>query len=464
MARTIPLLSYLLRIHNRFTATAAYWVRLPFQLGLCYKGASVTDGERHLSPVGNLTAVQKGVRRMEFTSGLQGAFTFLPQERVIFGKGSVAQLATEIDRLGCQRAFVITGTTIATKTDLLRQVQEVLGPRFVGVFYPIAQHTPRPDVVAAAARARAVNADVLVSLGGGSPVDGTKGVALCLAEDILTEAQLDPYRVRGPHGVRFNPQYQGKPIPHIAVTTTLSAGEFTSGVGITDPVRGVKESFGAPQVTPRTVILDPAVTVYTPAWLWASTGMRAVDHAVERLYSPKHNPLSDTLCQQALRYLFQHLPRATHDPQDLDARLHCQLGAWMSIIGFATVRTGISHAIGHQLGGHCHVPHGQTSCIMLPHAMEFNRPVAADRLALVAEAAGLETRQMTTGQAARAAIDAVRRLIGELDCPMRLRDVGVHEREFSALAQAVLEEVPMMENPRPISGIADVIDLLERAW
>jgi alcohol dehydrogenase class IV len=156
----------------------------------------------------------------------------------------------------------------------------------------------------------------------------------------------------------------------------------------------------------------------------------------------KHNHSPDTLCQQALRYLFQHPPRATHDPQDLDARLHCQLGAWMSIIGFASVRTGISHAIGHQLGGHCHVPHGQTSCIMLPHAMEFNRPVVADRLALVAEAAGLDTRQITTEQAASAAIDAVRRLIGKMDCPMRLRDVGVQERDFPVLAEAVLEEVP----------------------
>jgi alcohol dehydrogenase class IV len=401
---------------------------------------------------------------MEFTSGLQGAFTFLPQERVLFGKGSVAQLASEIDRLGCQRAFVITGTTIATKTDLLRRVQEALGPRFVGVFYPIAQHTPRPDVIAAAVRARAVKADVLVSLGGGSPVDGTKGVALCLAEDISTPAQLDPYRVRGPRGLRLTPQYTGTTIPHIAVTTTLSAGEFTSGVGITDPVRGVKESFGAPQMTPRVVILDPEMTVDTPAWLWASTGMRAVDHAVERLYSPKHNPLSDTLCQQALRHLFRHMWRATHDPQDLDARLHCQLGAWMSIIGFASVRTGISHAIGHQLGGHCHVPHGQTSCIMLPHAMEFNRPVVADRLALVAEAGGLDIRQMTTEQAAGAAVEAVRRLIGELGCPTRLRDVGVQQRDFPALAGAVLEEVPTMENPRPINGVVDVIELLERAW
>jgi alcohol dehydrogenase class IV len=235
-------------------------------------------------------------------------------------------------------------------------------------------------------------------------------------------------------------------------------------VGITDARRGVKESFGAPQFTPRVVILDPEVTVYTPAWLWGSTGMRAVDHAVERLYSPKHNPLSDTLCQQALRYLFRYLPRATHDPQDLDARLACQLGAWMSIMGFGSVRTGISHAIGHQLGGHCHVPHGQTSCIMLPHAMEFNLPVAAERMALVAEAAGLDSRGRTAEQAARAAIDAVRQFISGLDCPTRLRDVAVEERDFPVLAEAVMEEVPTMENPRPISGVADVIELLERAW
>jgi alcohol dehydrogenase len=401
---------------------------------------------------------------MELGSAGQGVFTFLPQERVIFGQGCVTQLATEIDRLGCQHAFVVTGTTIATKTDLLARVQEILGPRYAGVFYPISQHTPRSDVIAAAAAARQAKADVLVSLGGGSPVDGTKGVALCLAEGLSTEDALDAFRVRGPRGLRFNPQYRGQPMPHIAVTSTLSAGEFTSGVGITDSKRGVKEGFGAPQFTPRVVILDPEVTRFTPAWLWASTGMRAVDHAVERLYSPKHNPLSDTLCQQALRYLLHNLPRATRNPQDLEARLACQLGAWMSIIGFASVRTGISHAIGHQLGGHCHVPHGQTSCIMLPHAMEFNLPVAAERLALVAEAAGVEGRGLSTEQQARAAIDMTRRFIQDLDCPTRLRDVGVEERHFPVLAEAVMEEVPTMENPRPIRGVPDVIELLERAW
>jgi alcohol dehydrogenase class IV len=408
--------------------------------------------------------MNRGVGIMERESASDGAFTFLPQERVMFGAGCVTQLAAEIDRLGCQRAFVITGTTIATKTDLLTRLQELLGPRYVGAFYPISQHVPRGDVIAAAWRARAARADALVSLGGGSPVDGTKAVALCLSEEITTETQLEAYRVRGPRGMRFNPRYKGQSMPHIALTSTLSAGEFTSGFGITDRGRGVKEGYGAPPFVPRVVLLDPELTVHTPAWLWASTGMRAVDHAVERLYSPKHNPVVDTLCLQALRYLFDYLPRATRHTRDLEARLNCQLGAWLSIMGFASVRTGISHAIGHQLGGHCHVPHGQTSCIMLPHAMEFNLPAAADRLALVAQAAGIDTRGLTTEEAARAAVDVVRTLVRNLGCPTRLRDVGVQEGDFPLLAEAVLEEVPLLENPRPISGVADIIDLLKRAW
>jgi alcohol dehydrogenase class IV len=401
---------------------------------------------------------------MERESGIHGAFTFLPQERVIYGAGSLGQLIAELERLGCRRAFVITGTTIATKTDLVAQVQERLGPRCVGVFHPITQHVPREDVIAATAQAREAKPDVLISLGGGSPVDGTKAVALCLAEGVVKVADLDAYRVRGPRGMRFNPHYRGQPLPHIAITTTLSAGEFTGSFGITDKQRQIKEGYGAPRFVPRLVILDPALTVHTPAWLWASTGMRAVDHAVERLYSRHHNPVVDTLCLQALRYLFTYLPRASHHPHDLEARVHCQLGAWMSIFGFASVRTGISHAIGHQLGGHCNVPHGQTSCIMLPHAMEFNLPVAAERLALVAEAAGVATRGFSPEEAARAAIEHLRNFIKELGCPTRLREVGVHEGDFPHLAEAVMEEVPLMENPRPIAGVADVIALLERAW
>jgi alcohol dehydrogenase class IV len=397
-------------------------------------------------------------------SGSTGTFKFSQQERVLFGRGTVSRLASEVDRLGGRRAFVITGRTIATQTGLLERVEKILGSRLAGVFYPISQHVPRNDVLSAALRAREAKADILISLGGGSPVDGTKAVALCLSEGVTTEGELDVFRVRGSRGERLAPKYRGQSVPHIALTTTLSAGEFTSGFGVTDETRRVKDGYGAAAFVPRVVILDPELTVHTPPLLWAATGMRAVDHAVERLYSPSHQPLVDTLCLQALRNLFQHLPLSTRDGQNLDARLECQLGAWMSIFGAMNVRTGISHAIGHQLGGRCNVPHGQTSCIMLPHAMEFNLPFAADRLSLVAETARVETRGLSTEEAARAGIAAVRRFVEELGCPARLRDAAVRETDLHPIADAVMEEVPQMENPRPVSGVDEILEILRRAW
>jgi alcohol dehydrogenase class IV len=396
---------------------------------------------------------------MTLGSGVSSALIFPPQEKVIFGQKAVGQLSGEIDRLGGKRAFVITGTTVAEKTDLLSRVKEILGARLAGVFYPVSQHVPRGDVITAALEARKAKADVLVSLGGGSPVDGAKAVALCLSEGVASEKELGAYRLGG-----GAPRFQGHSIPHIALPTTLSAGEFTNNFGITDEVRRVKDLYGAPQFVPRVVILDPELTVFTPPWLWASTGMRAVDHAVERLYSPKHQPFVDTLCLQSLRYLFQYLPSSSLAPQNLEGRLCCQLAAWMSIFGFLSVRTGLSHAIGHQLGGRCNVPHGQTSCIMLPHAMEFNLPIAADRLVLVAEAAGLDTRELNPTQAAMAAIEAVRALVKKLGCPAHLRDVGIKEPDLLLLAEAVKEEAPLMENPRPIKGIDEIIVILRRAW
>ncbi len=397
-------------------------------------------------------------------SRLKGALAFLPQERVLFGQGAADRLASEVDRLGRQRAFVITGTTRATKTGLLERVRQILGPRFAGAFYPVSQHVPRRDVLSAAFRAREVQADILISLGGGSPVDGTKAVALCLSEGVVSEEQLECYRVRGPGGVLTTPRFQGQAVPHIALSTTLSAAEFTSGFGITDETRRVKEGYGALPLAPRVVILDPELTVPTPPWLWSATGMRAVDHAIERLYSLRHQPFVDTLCLQSLRYLFRHLPSSTRDRQDLEAGLYCQFGAWMSIFGAMSVRTGISHAIGHQLGAHCNVAHGQTSCILLPAAMDFNLPAAADRLALVAECAGMDIRGRSTGEAAQAAIEMVRRFIKDLGCPTRLRDVGVEEADLRPIAEAVMEEVPFMENPLPIKAAEDVLEILQHAW
>src|SRR6185312_9456206 len=204
----------------------------------------------------------------------------------------------------------------------------------------------------------------------------------------------------------------------------------------------VKQSYAHPLMIPRAVILDPAVTVHTPEWLFLSTGIRAVDHAVEGVCSAHAQPLSDGTCLQALRLLGPGLRGVKADPADLDARLDCQLGAWMSTFGSqGGVSMGASHGIGHVLGGTAGVPHGYTSCIMLPHVLRFNAPVNAERQAWVSEA---------LGEPGGRAGDVVGALIAGLGLPTRLRDVGVKEEQFDRIAAQYIHARCLPTNPRKI--------------
>src|SRR5205085_7938189 len=212
----------------------------------------------------------------------------------------------------------------------------------------------------------------------------------------------------------------------IAIPTTLSAGEFSAGAGCTDTQRHVKESFSHPLMMPRTVILDPDASVHTPEWLFLSTGIRAVDHAVEDICSVNGQPISEGAAYHALRLLGKGLPGVKSDPENRAARLDCQLGAWMSVVGSQTgVAKGASHGIGHVLGGTANVPHGYTSCVMLPQVLRFNMSVNAERQAMVSAALGVPDTP---------AADAVAALIAELGLPGRLRDVGVKPEQLDAIA------------------------------
>ena len=209
-------------------------------------------------------------------------------------------------------------------------------------------------------------ADGLVSFGGGSPIDTAK---------LAVHAGLA----------------SGDGVPHIAIPTTLSAGEFTSVAGITDDVTRTKRAVHDARLAPRTVIADPAVTLATPAWLWAASGVRALDHAVESLYSNRHHPISDATAAKGLSLLLEHLPPsiAADGPDVLDHRARCQLAAWMSVFGMTNAGFGLSHALGHQIGPRWNVAHGITSCITLPHAMRFMARLAPERFAPVAAACGV---------------------------------------------------------------------------
>ena len=351
---------------------------------------------------------------------LNGAYRFPAMESVVFGKPYTEAVTQEVDRLEARAVFVLASGTVARTTDLVDRLRLMLGNRFAGLCARIGAHTPRTDVVAAANMAREAGADLIVTLGGGSVTDAAKMVGLCLGNGISDPAQLDDYRARvAADGTTGRPPVKPPGVRMIAIPTTLSAGEFSAGAGCTDTARHVKESFSHPLMIPRTVILDPQVAVPTPEWLFLSTGIRAVDHAVEDICSVDGQPISEGAAFHALRLLGKGLAAVKADPTDLNARLECQIGAWMSMVGSQTgVSKGASHGIGHVLGGTADVPHGYTSCVMLPHVLRFNQQVNADKQARVSDALGHPDEP---------AADAVGALIAGLGLPTRLRDVGVRE-------------------------------------
>ncbi|HVH78220.1 MAG TPA: iron-containing alcohol dehydrogenase, partial [Stellaceae bacterium] len=284
-----------------------------------------------------------------------------------------------------------------------------------------------------------------------------KIVAVCLSNDITEAQQLDNYRARvDADGKITRAHIEAPKLRTITIPTTLSAGEYTASAGCTDTARNVKESFGHPMMMAKAVVLDPAATVHTPEWLFLSTGIRAVDHAVEDICLPQCQPMSEGASIQALKLLAHGLRGAKNDPKDLDARLECQLGAWMSMIGSQTgIPKGASHGIGHVLGGTAHVPHGYTSCVMLPHVLRFNHVVNADRQALVGEALGDKDVP---------AADLVARLIADLGLPSRLRDVGVKEDQLDRIAELSMHDRWIHTNPRKIAGPPVVREILDAAW
>jgi maleylacetate reductase len=387
----------------------------------------------------------------------RGTHRFPPMERVVYGMALAEALAEEIRLRDSRAVYVMASGTLTRQTNVIETVRQTLGNRLAGLCAKIGAHTPRIDVVAAANEARAARADLVLTVGGGSVTDAAKMVGLCLGNDVPVPEQLDAFRATvTSDGRTERPPTKPPGMRFVAVPTTLSAGEFTSGAGCTDTSRHVKESYQHALMMPSAVILDPAVTVHTPEWLFLSTGIRAVDHAVEDICSINPTPFSDGASLHALRLLSRGLPAVKADPHDMAARLDCQLGAWMSIMGSQNgVTKGASHGIGHVLGGTADVPHGYTSCVMLPHVLRFNEPINADRQALVSEA---------LGHPGMKAADAVAALIASLGLPSTLRAVGVKPEQLDAIAKQSMHDRWVHTNPRKIDGPPVVRELLDAAW
>ena len=377
-------------------------------------------------------------------------------ERVYMGQRVADALRAEADLLKAERVLLLVSSSLRNNTDEIARIEEALGDRVAAIHDGIPPHAPRTAVLAAAAAARDCGADLIVTVGGGSVTDAGKIIALALKHNLRSHDDLEPYHVYvDGNGNTVKPQFAGPDVRVICCPTTLSGGEFNPLSGATDENIGHKQGYEHPLMAPISIVLDPALTRHTPAWLWTSTGVRSLDHALETLGSLQSDHFSDGIADSALRLLIAALPAVNANPDDLDARLRCQVGAWQSMLPIiGGVPMGASHAIGHILGGTCDVPHGHCSCVMAPAVLDFNREANLSRQQRITACFGEPHEQ------AGALVD---QFIRGLGMPRSLTEVGVQQEQLDHIAEYTMLDFWARTNPRPIRTAADIRQILDMA-
>jgi maleylacetate reductase len=344
-----------------------------------------------------------------------GVFRYVNPPSIYWGAGSIQHLGEELDRLGVHRPFLVTTRSVAADDALTAALRQAAGRAIAGEPSLVGQHAPRRDVESAIAAAKEAQPDGVLSIGGGSPIDAAKIVAFELGA-----------------------------VPHVAIPTTLSAAELAPSAGVTD-ASGQKGGKRDPRLTPSAAIYDGELALRTPLELWLSTGIRALDHAVETILEPGEHPYSDTLALDGIRRLFASLPAAKARPEDAGVRGENQVAAWLSY-SLPRVAGGLGHMLGKEIGSPFGIPHGITSCLLLPHVIRYRARTEVGRAALLGPAMGVAGPGASPEELASAAADAVYDLVGRLSLPQHLSAYHLTEDQLRAAAQPLANERRPLED------------------
>ena len=377
-------------------------------------------------------------------------------ERIVSGLGSIEKLSEEIERVGGKRALLVISPSVA-KTFLLDRIKSGLGTKCVAIFDEVKPHSPTESIAKAVERARAARIDVLVSAGGGSAIDSAKGVAALLAEG----GSLPRLGVRfTPPNKKEVPPMPAQKLPHIAIPTTFSGGEYSYSAGISEG--GKKYIVADPKLAPRVVLLDPEAAATAPGRLLAASGMNALAHCVEAVYSTETQPLTDAYCLRGIGLIARYLPRAVENSRDLEALSYVQVAACLSGMGVYSAWTGIHHAIVHVVGGRHKAPHAEIHALMLPYAMRWNLDATVEAHARMAREIGIEGADENA--LAAAVPEHVLAMNRRMGLPLRLRELGVPRAGLRQLASDALNDYSIHTNPKPVTAAEQVLEVLEQAW
>jgi alcohol dehydrogenase class IV len=379
-------------------------------------------------------------------------FSYNCPTAVIAGHGALSSISKAVVDLGCCRALILTDPGV-NKAGLAQLVKDALIELCVGIYDNISSDPDLETVDAATAMARELKADCIVSVGGGSVIDTAKGVCVTLKNGGKANDHLNFL-------VLTEPQ-----TPHIAIPTTAGTGsEVTNVAVLTSKGAGRKLFIVDARIMPDVAILDPRFTMSLPKDMTVSTAMDAMTHAIEAMTSTMANKICDGLALQAIRLINENLPLVVADGKNEKARLNLQLAATMAGWAFTIAQVGLAHGMAHTIGTLHHVPHGAACGIVLPKVMRYNVDHAADKLAQVAQALGVNTSGMAERDAALAAADAVEALMTKVGHPMRLRDVGVPEENLAICAFHAIADTAVLFNGRPVSDPNEVLQIYTQAY
>jgi alcohol dehydrogenase class IV len=335
--------------------------------------------------------------------------------RVLFGSGTLAQLPAELDRLSISRALVLT---TPPQEQQGRDIVALLGARAAGLFAGATMHTPVDVTEQAMAQVRALNADGVVAVGGGSTTGLGKAIAL----------RTD--------------------LPQVVVPTSYAGSEMTPILGETRD--GLKTTQSSPKILPETVVYDVDLTLSLPPAMTATSGMNAIAHSVEALHARDRNPIISLMAEESIRVLGRALPRIMATPGDREARSDALYGAWLAGTCLGAVGMALHHKLCHTLGGTFDLPHAETHTIVLAHAMAYNAPAVPDVAERIARALG-------AADAAQGLYDLAR----SLQAKLALRDIGMPKAGIDKAADLAVTNAYW--NPRPLERGA-IRDLIARAW
>lgn len=371
-------------------------------------------------------------------------------QQVLFGAGCLSQLRAIAEQHNWRRLMLCT-TPHLRQNGIMALVEEIGGEALVVSYDGVRPHVPDSQVEEAVSLAEQHHVEAIIGLGGGSPIGMAKAASMEL-------------EARGAEQGRQT----GEPlIPVVAIPTTYAGSEMTPIYGVTrlQPDGSTRKvTVSDPKVAPRVVIYDPELTINLPPEMTAATGINALAHCIEAVYSETRNPLSTSAALRGIVHINQALLCCYRDGEDLAARTDMQLGAHLAGASLATVRMGIHHGASQVLGGSAGVPHGTANCIVLPHAIRFNADMVAPQLALSAGAMGIKRDTLGDAEMALVMADHVEELIGQLGMPQRLRDVGVDRSILPKLAEDMLKSPAVGNNPKPVGSVEQALAFLEAMW